>query len=108
MPPPSEKPPGAWSETSFAAALARAVRDRIAQDRARAGAVAGALWQALREPASLVRAGRIIGGVAQDFGHQSESPLRDFGRARRLAGLEVDFERLTRGQAGARRARSST
>jgi len=100
LPPPSRKPPGAWLETSFATALARAVRDRIVQDRARAGAVAGALWQALREPASLVRAGRIVGGVAQEFGHQSESPLHDFGRARRLTGLEVDFERLT----GAKRA----
>ncbi len=93
-PPPLEKAPGAWLETSFAAAVTRAVRDRIAQDRARAGAVAGALWQALREPASLVRAARIVGGVAQDFGHASESPLHAFGRARRLAGLEIEFDRL--------------
>jgi WS/DGAT/MGAT family acyltransferase len=95
LPPPSEKPPGAWSETGFGAALSRAVRDRIDQDRARAGAVAAALWQALREPASIVRAARIVGGVVQEFGDRSESPLRDFGRARRLTGLEVDFERLT-------------
>ena len=95
LPPPSEKPPGAWSETGFGAALSRAVRDRIDQDRARAGAVAGALWQALREPASIVRAARIVGGVVQEFGDRSESPLRDFGRARRLTGLEIDFERLT-------------
>jgi diacylglycerol O-acyltransferase len=94
LPPPAAKPPGAWAETSIGAALARAFRDRIAQDRERAGAVAGACWQALRQPATLVRAGRIVGGVVQDFGRRSESPLRDFGRARRLAGLDVDFQRL--------------
>lgn len=94
VPPPSDKPPGGWPERSFAAALARAVRDRVSQDAERANAVAGALWQAVRDPSSVVRAGRIVGALAQDLGFRSQSPLRDFGRARRLAGVEVDFGRL--------------
>ena len=91
---PPAKPPGAWPETGIGAALARAVRDRVAQDAARAGAVAGALWQTARDPASLLRAGRIAAALAGDLRHQSESPLRDFGRARRLAGIDVPFEPL--------------
>jgi WS/DGAT/MGAT family acyltransferase len=94
LPPPPEKPPGAWKEKGFASVFERAMRDRVAQDAARASAVAGALWQAVRTPSTLLRAGRILSGIAQDFGRQSQSPLRDFGRARRLAGIEVDFERV--------------
>ncbi len=32
--------------------------------------------------------------LATDLGHWSESPLRNFGRARRLTGIEVPFERV--------------
>jgi WS/DGAT/MGAT family acyltransferase len=94
LPPPPEKPPGAWAEKSFASVFERAMRDRVAQDAARASAVAGALWRAVRKPSSLLHAGRILGGIAQEFGRQSESPLREFGRARRLAGIQVDFGRV--------------
>jgi len=94
LPPPPEKVPGGWTEKSFATVFERAMRDRVAQDAARASAVARALWQAVRNPASLLRAGRILSGIARDFGRRSESPLRDFGRARRLTGVEIDFERL--------------
>jgi WS/DGAT/MGAT family acyltransferase len=94
LPPPPDKPPGGWPETSFVAALARAVRDRAAQDAERASAVTGALWQAALHPSSLLRAGRIAAAMAQDLGTRSQSPLRDFGRARRLSGIEIAFERL--------------
>jgi WS/DGAT/MGAT family acyltransferase len=94
LPPPPEKPPGAWMEKSFASVFERAMRDRVAQDAARASAVAGALWRTVRQPASLLRAGRILSGIAQEFGRRSQSPLREFGRARRLAGLEVSFEQM--------------
>jgi len=94
LPPAPEKPPGAWTDKSFATVFERAMRDRVAQDAARASAVVGALWRVVRSPSSLVRTGRILTGIARDFGRQSESPLRDFGRARRLSGVEVDFERL--------------
>jgi WS/DGAT/MGAT family acyltransferase len=94
LPPPPHKPPGAWPEPRFGAALARAVRDRIAQDAGRARAVAGALLHAARDPFALSRAGRIVGALASDLGQRSESPLRAFGRARRLSGLALEFEPL--------------
>ena len=66
----------------------------MTQDAERAGAVAGVLWDAVREPASLLRAGRIAASLVADATQQSESPLRDFGRARRLTGIDVPFEPL--------------
>ena len=92
--PPVAKQPGAWPETSFAASVGRAVRDRASQDAARVGAVAGSLWHVARRPGSLLRAGRIVSSLAVDLAQRSESPLRDFGRARRLSGLDVPFEPL--------------
>jgi diacylglycerol O-acyltransferase / wax synthase len=94
LPPPKPETPGAWPDPGFVGALIRALGDRAWQDAARASAVAGALWQAVRDPASIARAARIAGALATDLGHSSESPLRDFGRARRLAGIEVSFEPL--------------
>jgi WS/DGAT/MGAT family acyltransferase len=94
LPPPLHKPPGPWAEPQLGGAFARAVRDRIAQDAARGRAVAGALWQAARDPGSLLRAARIAGALAADLGLRSESPLRDFGRSRRLSGIEIPFEPL--------------
>jgi WS/DGAT/MGAT family acyltransferase len=94
LPPPAEKAPGAWPEPSAAAALARALRDRLEQDAGRVGSLAGAAWDALREPASLLRAGRIAGALLADLRHPRESPLRDFGRARRLSGIDLPFAPL--------------
>jgi WS/DGAT/MGAT family acyltransferase len=94
LPPPQRKQPGAWPEPSFAAALVRALRDRAAQDAERAAAVASTLWNVVREPASLLRAGRVAVSLLDDARHPSESPLRDFGRARRMAGIDVAFEPL--------------
>jgi WS/DGAT/MGAT family acyltransferase len=93
-PPPKPETPGAWPEPGFVGALTRALSDRARQDAARARAVAGALWQAVSDPASIFRAARIARALATDLGHSSESPLRDFGRARRLTGIEVPFEPL--------------
>ncbi len=94
LPPPLRKTPGAWPERQPATELARALRERIVQDAARGRAVAGALWRAARDPGSLVRAGRIAGALLADLGQRSESPLRDFGRSRRLSGIELPFEPL--------------
>jgi WS/DGAT/MGAT family acyltransferase len=93
LPPPPGKPPGGWAEPSFAEVFERAMRDRVSQDAARASAVAGALLRAVRHPGSLVQTGRILTELARQFGGRSESPLREFGRARRLAGIDIDFER---------------
>jgi len=94
LPPPHAKQPGAWPEASFVAALARALRDRAGQDAGHAAAVAGAFWQVVREPSLVLRAGRVAASLLDDARHQGESPLRDFGRARRLAGIDVPFEPL--------------
>ena len=94
LPPPHAKQPGAWPEPTLGASLARAVRDRVTQDAGRAAAIAGALWQTVREPSSLLRAGRVAASLLDDARHQSQSPLRDFGRARRLAGIDVAFAPL--------------
>lgn len=94
LPPPLEKAPGGWAEKSFADVFERAMRDRVSQDAARASAVGRALWRATKHPASLLHVGRILGELARDFGRLSESPLREFGRARRLAGIEVELERV--------------
>jgi WS/DGAT/MGAT family acyltransferase len=94
LPPPLHKTPGAWPPSRPGAALARAVADRLTQDAGRARVVAGAVLQALREPAQVLRAGRIAGALLADLAQRSASPRRDFGRARRLAGLELPFEPL--------------
>jgi WS/DGAT/MGAT family acyltransferase len=94
LPPPDTKQPGTWPEASFAGALARALRDRAVQDAGRATALAGALWSVAREPASVLRAGRIAASLLADASQQSESPLHDFGRARRFSGIDVPFESL--------------
>jgi hypothetical protein len=94
LPPPPEKAPGGWAEKSFSDIFERAMRDRVAQDAARARAVGRALWRTARAPGSLLHLGRVLSELARDFGRQSESPLREFGRARRLAGIEVDLERV--------------
>lgn len=94
LPPPETKQPGAWPQSSAVEALARALRDRASQDAGRVAAVAGAFWQVVREPSWVLRAGRVAASMVEDATHRSESPLRDFGRARRLAGIEVPFEPL--------------
>ena len=94
LPPPHAKQPGAWPETSASGTLAHALRDRLAQDAGRAVAVAGALWRVFREPSWVLRAGRVAASLLDDARHQSESPLRDFGRARRLTGIDLPFEPL--------------
>jgi diacylglycerol O-acyltransferase len=94
LPPPPEKPPAAWPEPRPGADLVRAVRDRAAEEAGRGGARARALLGAARDPASLVRAGRIGWALLGDLGQRSGSPLRDFGRSRRLSGIDVPLEPL--------------
>ena len=95
LPPPQAKQqPGSWPQASFGGALARALRDRATQDAGHAAAIAGAVWSVVREPSLVLRAGRVAASLVDDARHQSQSPLRDFGRARRLAGIDVPFEPL--------------
>lgn len=104
LPPPHTKTPGSWPEPSFGAALARALRDRAREDAGRVAAVAGTFWNVVREPSSVLSAGRVAASLLDDARHQRQSPLRDMGRARRLAGIDVAFEplRATRNAFGVR------
>jgi diacylglycerol O-acyltransferase len=92
--PSSKPPPGAWPEAEPGSRLARAAVARLAEEAGRTRAVAGALWQAVRTPSSVGRAARIAGALFADAGYRSTSPLRRFGRARHLSGLELPFEEL--------------
>jgi WS/DGAT/MGAT family acyltransferase len=95
LPPRSPKPPGGFpEEASDATRLLAALRDRVGQDAERGRAVAGAAWQAIRDPSALLRAGRIAGALARDLAPRGASPLRALGRARRLTGFELPFEPL--------------
>jgi WS/DGAT/MGAT family acyltransferase len=94
VPLPPEKPPGYWPEDAFAGRLADAARCRVREDLARARAVGGALWAGVRNPASVLRLGQVARELAEDARFQSGSPLGVFGRARRLAGIDLDFEPL--------------
>jgi WS/DGAT/MGAT family acyltransferase len=96
LPAPESKPLGAWSEPPLAARLGWALRDRVEQDAARLGSLAGALWRAARAPGELATAARVAAALVADVGHRSDSPLRHFGRARHLGGLELAFEPLRR------------
>ncbi len=88
------KAPGGWDEPAFASRLAAAVGDRLAQAAGRGRALAGAAWRTLREPGGVVQAVRAVGDLVDDLRYRSPSPLDVSGRARRLSGIEMDFERL--------------
>lgn len=93
-PPVPHKTPGGWDEPALASRLAAAVRDRLAQDAGRGRALIGAAWKTLREPEGVVEAVRAVGDMAEDLRYRSPSPLCASGRARRLSGIEMDFEPL--------------
>jgi len=99
VPPEPDRAPGGWSDEAFGARLSRALGDRLREDADRARAVLGALWRTAREPARLVQAGQLLASLAEDARHPSESPLRCFGRARQLTGLEVPFGPLREARA---------
>jgi WS/DGAT/MGAT family acyltransferase len=90
---------GAWAAESLARRLVEAVRDRIALDIERTGSAMRAVAEAVVHPsrvAQVLAALRSIGGALR---FDSHSPLkRDaaFGRARRLAGVELSFDDMRR------------
>ncbi len=93
-PAPPRGAPGPWDDTPVAERLLVAARRRLEEDAAMAGALLRSAWTAVTRPASLERALRITGTVLSDAAYRSPSPLRGFGRARHLAGLELPFEPL--------------
>jgi len=86
---------GAWPEQKpLGARLLAALRDRIDLDLQRAGTVASTMVDAVTHPDKLVRAVEAIRSLSESFSFDSHTPLKEFGRARRLSGLELPFEEV--------------
>ncbi len=83
---------GSWPEPlPLTRRLAEALRDRIDLGVAHATAVASTLVDTVQHPGNLARAVEIIRSLTNTMRFDSHSPLRQFGRARRLAGLHLPF-----------------
>jgi diacylglycerol O-acyltransferase len=85
---------GAWSDPDATAQLREALRRRIAEDGAQRRALLRGGWTALTRPSTLANAVRIAGAVLEDARDTTASPLRGFGRARHLSGIQVPFDDL--------------
>lgn len=84
---------GSWRpEAPLARRVTEAMRDRVGLDFERARAAGRTLLDAAFHPACILRAMAALGSLSESLGHRSESPLDAFGRARRLAGMELPFE----------------
>jgi WS/DGAT/MGAT family acyltransferase len=94
LPLPPNKAPGSWPEEAPGRRLIAAAGRRVGEDLARTRTLVDALWQGVRNPASVTRLGRVVRELAEDARFESGSPLEGFGRARHLSGIELDFEPL--------------
>jgi len=87
--------PGAWAEEGdLSQQLTRALGRRVREDLARGRALGRLAWTAATRPSSLVTAARVVRDLVGDLGTRTQSPLRDFGRSRHLAGFDLPFEPL--------------
>ena len=90
---PAEK--GGWPEPpSFAARLADALRDRVEVEIERARAVGSVVLDTAMHPERIPQAIAALRSLTESLLFDSRSPLRGFGRARRLTGLTLPFETL--------------
>jgi diacylglycerol O-acyltransferase len=100
QPPPVPDPhvaKGAWPQQKpFGQRLLEALRDRIELDVERAGAVAGTVVDAIQHPEKLRRALQAARSIVESARFDSHSPLKRFGRARRLSGCDLPFEEVRR------------
>lgn len=94
MPPLAEKGPGAWPQPSPGALLVGALRRRVTEDVSRVRSIGEAMLRAAREPSLWMSAAQMLGDVVREIRAGAPSPLRGFGRARRLAGLSLPFAPL--------------
>lgn len=86
---------GAWPEQKpLGERLIAAIRDRIELDVQRAGSAASTVADAVVHPDKLLRAAQAMRSLSEAFSFDSQTPLKDFGRARRLSGLELPFEEV--------------
>jgi diacylglycerol O-acyltransferase len=87
---------GAWPEPrGFGARLLDAVKDRVQLDFERTSAVVNAAIDAVEHPHKIARALEALGSFAE-IARFRHPPLKHFGRARRLSGMEVPFADIWR------------
>jgi WS/DGAT/MGAT family acyltransferase len=96
LPLPPEKPPEGWpdGEEGLGQRLAAAAGHRLREELSRAQTVTGAVWESVRNPSTILRVRQFVQELVDDARFESQSPLRAFGRARHLSGLDLDFEPL--------------
>jgi diacylglycerol O-acyltransferase len=88
---------GAWPDPpSFGSQVIAALRDRVQLDLQRARAVATTVVDTLQHPEKLQTALEALRSIAETVQFDSHSPLKHFGRCRRLSGLSVPFEDMRR------------
>jgi diacylglycerol O-acyltransferase len=87
---------GAWGAAGgFQRRVVDALRDRVVVELQRASGVGRALAEAMLHPSTVTRALAALRSMSAAFQFDSHSPLRErdaFGRARRLATVELSFE----------------
>ena len=91
---------GTWGHPEgVAARLATALRDRVQLDLERAGGIARAVLETARHPSRVPRALAALHSMSEALRFDSHSPLKAhdaFGRARRLAGVDLPFDDVRR------------
>lgn len=90
---------GAWAADSLGQRLIEAVRDRLALDVERTGTVVRTVAEAAMHPFRLTQALAALRSITGALRFDSHSPLKRtaaFGRARRLAGLDLPFDEMRR------------
>ena len=84
---------GAWPELpGFGGRVLAAMRDRVELDLERARHVAGHVVEAVQHPETVLRALEALRSLSTSLRFHSQSPLKQFGRSRRLSGVSVPFE----------------
>ena len=84
---------GPWPESpSFGAQVIDALRDRVQLDLQRARTVANTVVDTLQHPANLQKAMEALRSIVEVVQFDSHTPLKRFGRCRRLSGLDLPFE----------------
>jgi diacylglycerol O-acyltransferase len=90
--------PAPWGpQPSFGSRILDAVRDRVALDLERVGAVAGAVRNAVLHPNQIARALTALRSLGESVRFDSHSPFRsNCGRSRKLAACTLPFREVHR------------
>jgi diacylglycerol O-acyltransferase len=88
---------GPWPELpSLGAQVIDALRDRVQLDLQRARTVANTVVDTLQHPERLQSALEALRSIVEVASFDSHTPLKRFGRGRRLSGLDLPFEDVRR------------